>query len=73
MCQAIKEMLEDAKTEGIAKGKAEGIVEGKTEGERINLENNIKTMSSNGASNEMIAKLLNMNISEVNAILVNCK
>jgi len=41
----------------------------KDEGKEEKLIENIKTMSSNGASNEMISKLLNLDISYVNEVL----
>lgn len=57
MCQAIKEMLEDAKTEG----KAEGIEE--------NNKKNVINFYKNGVSKEIISKSLNITIEEVNKIL----
>ena len=54
-----------AKEEGLAEGKAEGKIEGMKEYEVLT----IKTMAKNGASNEMIAKLLNLDISYVDEVL----
>jgi hypothetical protein len=57
MCKAIEDMKKDAKKEGIAEGKQEAINE------------NIKTMYSNGADINMIAKLLNLDINFVKKVL----
>ncbi len=62
----IKEM---AIAEGRAEGKAEGRAEGIAEGELRKLESNIKTMFNNGATIEMISKLLSLDISYVNEVL----
>ena len=61
MCKAI----EDLKAEGRAEGRAQGRNEGKAE-ERAN---NIKTMKNNGATEEMIAKLLSLDINYVKKVL----
>jgi len=61
MCKAI----EDLKAEGRAEGRAKGRNEGKAE-ERAN---NIKTMKNNGATEEMIAKLLSLDINYVKKVL----
>lgn len=80
MCKGLKEFREEAKQEGIkeehermCKGlkefreeaKQEGIQEGQKEAE----ERNIKTMHSNGATVDMIAKLLGLDINYVKLIL----
>ena len=52
-------------------GKAEGKAEGKVEGSKETLDNNIKTMKSNGFDNETIAKALNLDIKYVNEVLKN--
>ena len=61
MCKAI----EDLKAQGRAEGRAQGRNEGKAE-ERAN---NIKTMKNNGATEEMIAKLLSLDINYVKKVL----
>ena len=58
-----------AKEEGLAEGRAEGKAEGKIEGMKEHEVLTIKTMAKNGASNEMIAKLLNLDISYVDEVL----
>ena len=57
MCKAIEDLKRDARKEGIA------------EGERKNLNENIKTMYSNGADPNMIAKLVNLDINFVKKVL----
>ncbi len=81
MCKALEELKQDWKQEGILLGKAEGKEEGKAEGialgkeEGILLgkaeayESNIKTMYKNGASIDLISKLLEMDKEEINFIL----
>ena len=84
MCKAIEDMKKTARREGIEEGKAsmckaiedmkktarkEGIEEGKAEGEAIATTNNIKTMHKNGATVELIAKLLGLDILYVNKVL----
>ena len=53
MCQAIKEMLEDTKTEGIEENKKETAI----------------NFYKNGVSKEIIAKSLNITIDEVDKIV----
>ena len=57
MCKAIEDMKKDAKKEGIAEGKQEAINE------------NIKTMYSNGFDENMIAKALSLDINFVKKVL----
>ena len=57
MCKAIDDMKKHAREEGIEKGKKEKLNE------------NIKTMYSNGADETLIAKLLNLDINYVKKIL----
>ena len=47
----------------------EGKAEGKVEGSKETLDNNIKTMKSKGATEEMIANLLDLDIKYVNEVL----
>ncbi len=61
MCKGLDEFA--------AKAKSEGKAEGRAEGETNNLNKNIKTMHSNGASEEMIAKLLSLDINYVKEVL----
>ena len=77
MCKALEELKQDWKQEGILLGKAEGIAlgeakgkaEGKAEGialgEAKANENNIKTMYKNGASIDLISKLLEVDKEEI--------
>ena len=58
-----------AREEGKAEGLQEGLEKGKVEGSKETLDNNIKTMKSNGFDNETIAKALNLDIKYVNEIL----
>ena len=60
-----KEAREEGLAEGIAEGKAQGIAEGS----KANLIENIKTMKSNGLSNEDIAKYLSLDLKYVNEVL----
>ena len=46
-----------------------GVDKGKAEGAQLTLEDNIRKMSSNGASNEMIANLLSLDINYVKEVL----
>jgi predicted transposase/invertase (TIGR01784 family) len=77
MCKALEELKQDWKQEGIllgeAKGKQEGILlgkeEGKAEGKAEAYESNIKTMYKNGASVDLISKLLEVDKEEINFIL----
>ena len=85
MCKALEELKQDWKQEGIllgeAKGKAEGIALGKAEGKAEGIalgeakgkaeayESNIKTMYKNGASIDLISKLLEVDKEEINFIL----
>ena len=65
MCKAIDDMMKHAREDGIAEGEARGKVEGATN----NLNENIKTMHSNGADSNMIARLLNLDIEYVKKVL----
>ena len=56
----ILDMQEEAREKGLAQGRAEGRVEGIAEGKTEAQIENIKTMHSNGADFDMIAKLLNL-------------
>lgn len=58
-----------AREEGKAEGLQEGLEKGKVEGSKETLDNNIKTMKSNGFDNETIAKALNLDIKYVNEVL----
>jgi len=73
MCKALEELKQDWKQEGIllgeAKGKAEGIALGKAEGKVEAYESNIKTMYKNGASIDLISKLLEVDKEEISFIL----
>ena len=73
MCKALEELKQDWKQEGILLGKAKGKAEGKAEGivlgEAKANENNIKTMYKNGASIDLISKLLEVDKEEINSIL----
>jgi len=77
MCKALEELKQDWKQEGIllgkAEGKAEGIVlgeaKGKAEGIAFEKESNIKTMYKNGASIDLISKLLEVDKEEISFIL----
>ena len=60
---------EEGKAEGKAEGLQEGLEKGKVEGSKETLDNNIKTMKSNGFDNETIAKALNLDIKYVNEVL----
>jgi len=60
-----------AREEGKAEGLQEGLEKGKVEGSKETLDNNIKTMKSNGFDNETIAKALNLDIKYVNEVLKN--
>ena len=60
-----KEAREEGLAEGIAEGKAQGIAEGS----KAKLNENIKTMKSNGLSNEEIAKYLSIDLKYVNEVL----
>ena len=53
MCKAIEDMKKHAKEDG----------------KKENLNNNIKTMHSNGADETLIAKLLNLDINYVKKVL----
>ena len=55
--------------EGKAQGLAEGIAEGRAEGKQRQLEENIRTIYSNGFDAEMIAKYLRLDIDYVNEVL----
>ena len=57
MCKAIEDLKKDWKAEGIEAGKTQ------------ELNNNIKTMHSNGADENTIAKLLNLDIKYVKDVL----
>ncbi len=57
MCKGLDEFEKRAKNEGRA------------EGETKKLNENIKTMHSNGATDEMIAKLLSLDINYVKEVL----
>ena len=57
MCKALEELKQDWKQEGILLGKAEAY------------ESNIKTMYKNGASIDLISKLLEVDKEEINFIL----
>ena len=65
------EKLKREYDEGVLKrvAKEEGLAEGKIEGMKEHEVLTIKTMAKNGASNEMIAKLLNLDISYVDEVL----
>ena len=65
MCKAIEDMKKHAKEDG----KAEGIQEGIIKGEEKNLNNNIKTMHSNGFDVNTIAKALSLDINYVKKVL----
>jgi len=65
MCKAI----EDLKAQGRAEGRNEGIAEGEARGKAEERANNIKTMKNNGATEEMIAKLLSLDINYVKKVL----
>ena len=61
MCQAINEMLDDARTEGEIKGRAEGFREGRLE----TLKENAVNMRADGWSDETIAKILRVSVADV--------
>lgn len=61
MCKAIDDMMKHAREDGIAEGEARGATN--------NLNENIKTMHSNGADSNMIARLLNLDIEYVKKVL----
>jgi len=61
----ILDMQEEAREKGLAQGRVEGIAEGKTKA----LIENIKTMYSNGFSEEMISKALSLDIDFVKKAL----
>jgi predicted transposase YdaD len=61
MCKAIDDMRKESKAEGISIGKAEGKAE--------KLNENIKTMHKNGANENLISKLLGLDISFVRKVL----
>jgi hypothetical protein len=61
MCKGLDEFEKRAKNEG----RTEGLAEGETK----KLNENIKTMHSNGATDEMIAKLLSLDINYVKEVL----
>ena len=63
--QGLAEGRAEGRTEGRAEGRAEGIAEGKTKA----LIENIKTMYSNGFSEEMISKALSLDIDFVKKAL----
>ena len=65
MCKALEELKQDWKQEGILLGKEEG----KAEGIAFEKESNIKTMYKNGASIDLISKLLEVDKEEINFIL----
>ena len=65
MCKAIEDMKKHAKEDD----KAEGIQEGIIKGEEKNLNNNIKTMHSNGFDVNTIAKALSLDINYVKKVL----
>ena len=65
MCKAIDDMRKESKAEGISIGKAEGISIGETK----KLNENIKTMHKNGADENLISKLLGLDISFVRKVL----
>ena len=63
MCKAIEDMRKESKAEG----RFEGIQEGETK----NLNNNIKTMNSNGFDENTIAKALSLDIEYVKKVLAS--
>jgi len=69
MCKALEELKQDWKQEGILLGEAKGKAEGIALGEAKANENNIKTMYKNGASIDLISKLLEVDKEEISFIL----
>jgi flagellar biosynthesis/type III secretory pathway protein FliH len=65
MCKGLDEFAAKAKSEGKAEGKAEG----RAEGEINKLNENIKTMHSNGFDAETIARALSLDINYVKEVL----
>ena len=65
MCKAIEDLKAQGRAEGRAEGRNEGIAEGRAEATRTY----IKTMKNNGATEEMIAKLLSLDINYVKKVL----
>jgi len=61
MCKALEELKQDWKQEGILLGEAKDKAEA--------YESNIKTMYKNGASIDLISKLLEVDKEEINFIL----
>ena len=69
MCKALEELKQDWKQEGILLGKEEGILLGEAKGKAEAYESNIKTMYKNGASIDLISKLLEVDINYVKSVL----
>ena len=64
-----EEAMEKGLAQGLAQGRAEGRVEGIAEGKTEALIENIKTMHSNGFSEETISKALSLDIDFVKKAL----
>ena len=62
-------MQEEAREKGYAEGHVQGLTEGIAEGKTEALIENIKTMHSNGFSEEMISKALSLDIDFVKKVL----
>ena len=69
MCKAIEDLKAEGRAEGIAEGRAQGRAEGRNEGKAEATRTYIKTMKNNGATEEMIAKLLSLDINYVKKVL----
>ena len=69
VCKALEDMRKHAREAGYEEGKVLGVEEGYEEGKKEALTNNIKTMHSNGADSNLIAKLLGLDIEYVKKIL----
>jgi len=73
MCKAIEDLKAQGRAEGRAEGRNEGIaegrVQGRNEGKAEATRTYIKTMKNNGATEEMIAKLLSLDINYVKKVL----
>ncbi len=73
MCQAFKELMEDARNEGLAEGLAEGMAEGITKGITQKQKVTIKNMLVRGFSIEDICAIAECSVEEVEKLRLECQ